>query len=494
VRQTTAESHRDGAEAIWQRSQQRAAAAEDSADKAERDARSAAIRLRTLEDRAGESVTRTLQELHDLDQRLEAIATERRSLAKQLREIEHRIGTLAERMHTDEHARQAATDARDAAGAALRQLGVNGIGADARLDIDLATLEGVKPTLEAARRVSETLAAVGFEPRQVQEAASRVSEVVHEVRQTLAGRADVTVETDDAGVALLVAAVDGQRLGATGLHDRLVDELSQARAELTVSEDRLFDETLAGEARRQVADRIRQATALVDNMNGLLRRVQTASRMRVGLKWQVDDELPAGTREARNLILRSPDTLSDADRAALHAFFRERVEDIRRADTAAGWQEQLLDVLDYRAWHTFVVQIDRGDGTWQAVTKRTHGQLSGGERAIALHLPLFAAAAAHYSGAEGAPRLILLDEVFVGVDAGNRGQLLDLIVRLDLDAVMTSDHEWCTYTELDGIAVHQLITGTDGDDAVTTARFVWDGARLQPVQAEELTLTLDDDV
>jgi ABC-type Mn2+/Zn2+ transport system ATPase subunit len=81
--------------------------------------------------------------------------------------------------------------------------------------------------------------------------------------------------------------------------------------------------------------------------------------------------------------------------------------------------------------------------------------LSGGEKAIALHLPLFAAAAAHYRAAPDAPRLILLDEVFVGVDDANRGQLLDLLVKFDLDMVLTSDHEWCTYRELDGIAIHQ---------------------------------------
>jgi hypothetical protein len=96
-----------------------------------------------------------------------------------------------------------------------------------------------------------------------------------------------------------------------------------------------------------------------------------------------------------------------------------------------------------------------------------------------LHLPLFAAAAAHYRSAPAAPRLILLDEVFVGVDATNRGQLLEVLAALDLDMMFTSDQEWCTYSELDGIAIHQLLTGTDdGDDAVTTARFVWTGSDL----------------
>lgn len=45
---------------------------------------------------------------------------------------------------------------------------------------------------------------------------------------------------------------------------------------------------------------------------------------------------------------------------------------------------------------------------------------------------------------------------------------------------LTADHEWCTYPELIGVAIHQLITSNDGDDAVTTARFVWDGRDLLP--------------
>jgi hypothetical protein len=79
------------------------------------------------------------------------------------------------------------------------------------------------------------------------------------------------------------------------------------------------------------------------------------------------------------------------------------------------------------------------------------------------------------------PRVILLDEVFVGVDSANRGQIFALLSALDLDLVLTSDHEWCTYAELDGISVHQLITG-DGDDAVTTARFTWNGHELTPAE------------
>ena len=56
-----------------------------------------------------------------------------------------------------------------------------------------------------------------------------------------------------------------------------------------------------------------------------------------------------------------------------------------------------------------------------------------------------------------------------------------LLAALDLDLLLTSDHEWCTYQELDGISIHQLATGEDdGDDAVTSVRFTWNGSRLVP--------------
>ncbi len=52
------------------------------------------------------------------------------------------------------------------------------------------------------------------------------------------------------------------------------------------------------------------------------------------------------------------------------------------------------------------------------------------------------------------------------------------------DAVLTSDHRWCTYAELDGIAIHQLLTD-DVDKAVTTARFIWTGTALEQADLPE---------
>jgi hypothetical protein len=160
----------------------------------------------------------------------------------------------------------------------------------------------------------------------------------------------------------------------------------------------------------------------------------------VQLVRQVDPALSPGTRAARDLLTKDPIRLTDADHEALHRFFRERIEEARASQPAGSWEEQLAQVLDYTAWHQFVVRFDRADSHGrQLLTKRLHRALSGGEKPVALHLPLFAAVAAHDHTVPEAPRLILLDEVFVGVDATNRGQVFALLCSLDLDLLLASE-------------------------------------------------------
>jgi hypothetical protein len=91
-----------------------------------------------------------------------------------------------------------------------------------------------------------------------------------------------------------------------------------------------------------------------------------------------------------------------------------------------------------------------------------------------LHLPLFAAMAAHYAASPASPRLIVLDEVFAGIDRGTRGQLMALLVALDLDALLTSHEEWGFYTELDALSTYHLVRDPD-IPGVHAEWFVWDG-------------------
>ena len=93
---------------------------------------------------------------------------------------------------------------------------------------------------------------------------------------------------------------------------------------------------------------------------------------------------------------------------------------------------------------------------------------------------MLASIAAHYADEDGrpseCPRLILLDELFAGVDAANRAMLFGTFTAWDLDAVFTSDHEWCQYATLSGIAIHHLHP-PHGNEPLVSTRFTWDGHR-----------------
>lgn len=459
---------------------------EDEATEAGGEHRRLAAKLDAVEKTIGVDYREVLAELDALRAHLSDLTRELSLARRKVTTLAEQLGVLAERSKADAQARDDATASRDNAARRFRHLATTSFPADSALqDLDrftamLSASEGVRATLDTARLVAATWPAVPHEPNNLGDALHRLSESVHECRTALSTRADLDLETDE-DVQVFTAMVDGVRVGAAELLKILRDDAEQSRLDITERERQLFDQTLTGDTRRHLAARIRQAGELVDAMNARLERVRTASHVAVRLVWQVQPDLPAGTKAARDLLLKDPVRLTDADRESLHQFFRERIEQARTDDTATSWEQQLAQVFDYTAWHHFVVKVDRANGSgWQLLTKKLHGALSGGEKAIALHLPLFAAVAAHYQAVPQAPRIILLDEVFVGVDTNNRGQVFALLSALDLDLMLTSDHEWCTYRELSGVAIHQLITGNDGDDAVTTARFVWDGQDLLP--------------
>jgi uncharacterized protein (TIGR02680 family) len=456
------------------------------ADNAEGEHRELAERLSGVESTVGADYREVLAELAELRARENELRTQLAAGQAEVPRLAERLGELNVQRAEDARARDGATAARDAAAQRFRHLATGTFPADGQLK-DLATFadtlsgsDGVRAALEAARQIAAAWPNVLYAPGNLGDALHLLSESVHACRDGLSAHADLDLETDE-DIQVFTAVVNGVRVGAAELLNILREDAERSRQEITEQERELFDQTLTGDTRRHLADRIRQANELVDRMNSRLERVRTASKVAVRLVWQVAPDLPAGTRAARDLLLKDPVRLTDADRESLHRFFRERIEQAKADDTATSWEQQLAQVFDYTSWHQFVVKVDRANGAgWQLLTRKLHGALSGGEKAIALHLPLFAVVAAHYQAVPEAPRVILLDEVFVGVDTSNRGQVFALLSALDLDLVLTSDHEWCTYAELSGIGIHELITGDDGDEAVTTARFTWNGHDLLP--------------
>ena len=332
-------------------------------------------------------------------------------------------------------------------------------------------------TLDALRSTSrEALAA----RRGLETLLSDVDREADELRHRLSASAEFQVSRervpDDPELTLVQVRHGGRSHPIAELDRWLEGELHVRERTIAEEDRRLFESFLVGGLADALRERIGSAGTLVASMNEALTDCTTSSGMRIELDWRPREHDDTGLREAVALLRRDVALLTDDARARLVEFLRRRIEDARQSLEQGSSTEHVMAALDYREWHEFRV-IQLLDGRREVLTRRRHQQGSGGEKSVALHLPLFAAAAAQFAAAaETCPRMILLDEAFAGIDERMRAQLLGLLERFDLDFVLTSHELWGCYPELSALGIYHLHR-EPGIPGVATAHFRWDGRR-----------------
>lgn len=278
------------------------------------------------------------------------------------------------------------------------------------------------------------------------------------------------------GILHVKVPFQGQQRGAVEVERLLRDEVAQRQQMLSAQERKVIENFLLDEAAAHLHDLLYEADRWVAKVNRELESRPMSSGMALRFRWAIASEAPQGAATARERLLRASHLWSAEDRQGLADFLQKQIEASkeRASTTALTWQEQLSEALDYRRWHRFTIERTMAPGKWVPLTKKTHGTGSGGEKAVALTMPQFAAAAAHYQAAPLAPRLILLDEVFVGIDDDMRRECMGLLGAFDLDVVMTSEREWGCYDTVPSLSIYQLAAA---GDCVAATRYVWDGKK-----------------
>jgi uncharacterized protein (TIGR02680 family) len=286
----------------------------------------------------------------------------------------------------------------------------------------------------------------------------------------------------DVGEDLAVLARDAagaeQPLGVVAV--RLAAEVARERELLTDRERTLFEEHLLGELGDALRSRSAEAADLVRGMNDLLADVRTSQGIRVRLDWALRDDVGADVRAAVELLGRPRGSLSPDEAAQLRYALSSLIEVQRAAEPEQGYAEHLARALDYRRWSAFAVRLHRpGTTSWTMLTRRT--PLSQGEQKVVCYLPLFAAAAAHFTSVAGAapyaPRLVLLDDAFPKIDVRTHPLLFGLLVDLDLDFVLTSERLWGDHPTVPSLAVYEALRAP-GERGIAQYRYTWDGSTL----------------
>ncbi len=317
-------------------------------------------------------------------------------------------------------------------------------------------------------------AAISAVPRPAQPATTNsVFTAFQGFDRDVAGQLDVSHQLDD-GVALVTVIGAGDDHTLAGAAATLATRVAMGRTALSEREREVFTTFVLGGVAEELRRRINQATALVGAMNGSLRSLRTSNGIGVRLGWRLGDDAP-GLRRIAELVATADAVRTAAQNDELTERLRQRVEEFYASDPSSGYATHLSAALDYRRWHDVEVAILGPDpGQERRISKRA--KLSQGETRFVSYVTLFAAADAYLTGLcanEGQLRLILLDDAFAKVDDPTIGELMGLLVRLDLDFVMTGHALWGCFPEVPQLDVYE-VRRQEGTSAVTT-HVHWDG-------------------
>jgi uncharacterized protein (TIGR02680 family) len=365
-----------------------------------------------------------------------------------------------------------ATDERLSAVDGLRRFTDTGLIAVALGEVEVPEEWNVTQALRVAREIEQALATEPDEDGRWIRLQRQVSDELAHLADALRRHGnDAAMFPREEGIVVEVT-FQGQTKTLPELVSGLAAEVDERRRLLDTREREILENHLVGEVASALQELIVAAEQGVRDINAELAKRPTSTGMQLRLRWSTDPDAPDGLNDARTRLLRqSTDAWSEDDRAAVGGFLQHQIRAVRAGDEAATWIELLTGAFDYRHWHRFSVER-RQAGVWQSAS----GPSSGGERVLAASVPLFAAASSYYSSASNpfAPRLVMLDEAFAGVDDRARAKCLGLLAAFDLDVVMTSEREWGCYAEVPGLAIAQL-SRIDGVAAVLVTRWEWDG-------------------
>gem|GEM_PF-6139291 len=284
---------------------------------------------------------------------------------------------------------------------------------------------------------------------------------------------------------LPVFVVDGQRQTTFDLLERLTEQKMMLQDLLKQDDEQLFKTIILESVGNILRSRINQAMAWVDQMNQLLQSQKNSSGLSLSIQWKgipSTSEQDLGTNRLVALMQKPTNLLSEADREAISRHFQERVyyaqEQVREnSEDQSTLFQAISQVLDYRDWFEFELKFKRSNEGYsaQALTDRRFNQFSGGEKAIAMYLPLFAAVYSRYLDAEDfCPRMITLDEAFAGIDDLNIAELFKACEQLGFNYVMNSQALFGDYPTVSKLMIYELLR-PQNINLVTPIQYYWDG-------------------
>lgn len=272
----------------------------------------------------------------------------------------------------------------------------------------------------------------------------------------------------------------GLNLNLLTLSETLSIRLEETKNLLNAEDRKLFEDLLLNNVGDSIREKIRSSKIWVEEVKNIMEKMKTSSGLSFSLSWigkgkDAEDELD--TKDIVSIFEGSASSLKNEDIEKIIKHFRSKIslEEEKYDELEKNYIEIIRDVLDYRKWFQFKLFFRRNNGEKKELTDKEFSKFSGGEKAIAMYIPLFAGINAKFNSAKkDAPRIVALDEAFAGVDDLNIEDSFRILEELNLDYILTSQILWGDYSTIKSLSICEL-HHLSGANVVSVLRYKWDG-------------------
>lgn len=286
----------------------------------------------------------------------------------------------------------------------------------------------------------------------------------------------------------LMARARGAEMDFYALIEYLEREIRENEELLTQKDKELFEELLIDTVGRKMRARISSSERWVEEMNKKMMSMDTSSGLSFSLEWKskpADSEAQLSTRELVSLLKTDSKILNDENIERISRHFRSKLNEARlrrdEGDDSESMHMILKEILDYRKWFEFRLFYRMTGMQKRELTNAAFYRFSGGEKAMAMYVPLFASVYARYAKASAeAPKLISLDEAFAGIDDKNIADMFRIMEELKLSYIINSQVLWGTYSTVPSISICELVRPNNAD-TVSVVRYIWNGKNKELV-------------
>lgn len=294
---------------------------------------------------------------------------------------------------------------------------------------------------------------------------------------------DTNAKVEDVGNRLLIEAkLSGNQVNLFALVDSLEAMRQQQEDILKESDRSLFEDILINTISKKVRTKIRQSRNWVAKMNEYMDAMNTSSSLKLNLVWQAnkaDGDEQLHVSELVQLLERDATLLKQSDLERISKHFRSKIQAARymlgREENTFSFHMIMKDVMDYRQWFSFTIMYQMGNMSKRELTNHRFATFSGGEKAMAMYIPMFSAVAAKFAnGKSDAPSIIALDEAFAGVDENNIDTMFALIEKFEFDYLMNSQALWGDYPAVKALSIYELHRPQDAP-FVSVLHYYWNG-------------------